>query len=142
MSWARLAFWLPRLALAVGFALIASHWFWRLGTSDSLALIADRLETDPRHLATQLVAANLFGGSGDTGTMRSRMAEEEFRLVGVAAGSGVALIASADRSVEAFRVGAEIIPGKRLVKVAPRHVELESAGQRQVLKLPDDKWKK
>lgn len=94
-------------------------------------------ETDPRHLAARLAALRLFGGAGEGAAAAEAPAAAELRLTGVAAGSGIALIAVAGRPAEAYRLGQEVLPGLRLAAVAPRQVELERQGRRESLPLPD-----
>lgn len=134
---------LLKLLLVLAVTYVFSHWYWRLAEPPFQALEIHSLESDPRHLAAQLIATNLFGKrDGSTGAVTPHLLEEEFKLVGVAAGGGVALIAIGSRSAEAFRVGADFSPGTRLLKVAPHHIEFERAGLRHKLNMADEKWKK
>lgn len=143
LSLSRVVGGLPRLILIVIAVLLASHWYWRLSKPARNEVAIERIEEDPRHLASQLAAANLFGKRGEgIDSQASRTAADSIRLVGVAAGGGLALIAVDGKPATAFRIGAEIVPGTKLSKVAPRHVELERGSHRYKLALPDEKWKK
>ncbi|MBV2184267.1 MAG: hypothetical protein KUL88_06980 [Rhizobium sp.] len=119
-----------------------SHFIWqRLRPASTVAL--HEFEKDPRQVAVQLSASGIFGGTGDKDAARSeRGGGDDLRLVGVAAGGGMALIAVDGRQALWFHVGSEVIPGVRLIEVLARQVKIERIGRSETLMLPEEKWKK
>lgn len=134
------------VSIAAGAALLAwgASRFIRYSFEPADPMAIQESERDPRQLAAQLSASRIFGsaetqdaaGAASTGT------GDDLRLVGVAAGSDMALIAAGGQRALWFHVGSDVAPGVRLTEVLARQVKLERLGRTETLMLPEEKWKK
>jgi hypothetical protein len=132
---------LPVVALAlVVFAggLPVAETAWRLARPAEPPAVP-AAETDPRHLAQRLSALRLFGGDRVDAAPATAASTPQLRLAGVAAGTGIALIAIAGGPAEPYRQGEEVVAGLRLGAVSSRGVTLEAAGHRETLLLPESR---